>query len=39
MGWLLEAIWWLICAVLEFLGARYDWVEEEIHSKPKSDVL
>ena len=39
MGWLLEAIWSLICAVLEFLGAKYDWVEEEIHSKPKSDVL
>ena len=39
MGWLLEAIWWLICGVLEFLGAKYDWVREEIYSKPKRDVL
>jgi hypothetical protein len=39
MGWLLEAIWSLIWAVLEFFGAKYDWVKEEINSKPKSDVL
>ncbi len=39
MGWLLEAIWWFTCAVMDFLGAKYDWVKEEIHSKPKSEVL
>ncbi len=39
MNWLLEALWWLICAALELLGAKYDWVKEEVDSKPKSDVL
>jgi hypothetical protein len=39
MGWLLEAIWSLICGVLEFLGAKYDWVKEEINSKPKDGVM
>ncbi len=39
MGWLLGMIWWLICGVLEFFGAKYDWIDEEINSKPKDGVL
>ena len=38
MGWLLETIWVLICAVLEVFGAKHDWVKEEIDSKPKTLV-
>jgi hypothetical protein len=37
MGW-----WMAICvvvALLEILGARYDPVKEEIHSKPKDSVM
>jgi hypothetical protein len=39
MGWLLKVIWVLGWALIEFLGNKYDWVKEEINSKPKSDVL
>jgi len=41
MGWLLDVIWELICLVLEhaLLGAKHDWVKEEVDSEPKSDVL
>ncbi len=38
MGWW-SAIWALLAAVLDFLGDRYDWIREEIHSKPKNDVM
>jgi hypothetical protein len=42
MGWW-SAIWALLLAVLELVGARYGsvkgWVKEEIDSKPKSDVM
>jgi hypothetical protein len=39
MGWLWEITWWLICGVLEFLGVKYDWVKEEVDSKPKDSVM
>jgi hypothetical protein len=39
MGWWLKAIWVLVLALLEFLGTKYDWVKEEIESKPRSDVM
>jgi hypothetical protein len=38
MGWL-GAIWYLIASILDFLGAKWDWVEEEIKSKPRGDVV
>jgi len=38
MGWL-DAIWMLVLSILEFLGARWDWVREEIDSKPRKDVM
>jgi hypothetical protein len=37
MGWL-AAIWALVVGLFDFLGAKYDWVEEEINSKPRNDV-
>jgi len=43
MGWW-GAIGVLIVALLEFLGSKLwgskrDWVKQEIHSKPKDDVV
>ena len=38
MGWL-HAIWMLVLSILEFLGAKWDWVEEEVNSKPRKDVM
>jgi hypothetical protein len=29
----------LVLAALEFLGTEYDWVKEEIESKPRNDVM
>jgi len=26
-------------ALLDFLGVKYDWVKEEVESKPRSDVV
>jgi hypothetical protein len=34
-----SAIRTLLMAVLDFVGDRYDWVKEEINSKPKKDVI
>jgi hypothetical protein len=39
MSWLWKAIWILVVALLEFLGCKYDWVKEEIDSKPKDSVI
>jgi hypothetical protein len=39
MGWFWKAIWVLVLAALEFLGTKYDWVKEEIESKPRNDVM
>jgi hypothetical protein len=36
MQWLWETIWWLICGALDFFGAKYDTVKEEIDSKPRT---
>ena len=33
------AFWVSVLALLEFLGARYDWVKEEINAKPKDRVM
>jgi hypothetical protein len=38
MGWW-KAIWALVVALFEILGHRYDWVKEEINSKPKDSVM
>jgi len=29
----------LVLSILEFLGAKWDWVEEEVNSKPRKDVM
>jgi hypothetical protein len=39
MGWLLETIWWLICALLDFVGVKYHPITEEIKAKPKDNVI
>jgi hypothetical protein len=36
---LLEVIWHCFVALLDFLGAKYDWVKEEMESEPKRDVV
>ncbi len=38
MQWLLETILGLVCAVLDFFGAKYDTVNEEIDCKPRTVV-
>jgi len=36
---LLGVIWHCVLALLDFLGVKYDWVKEEVESKPRSDVV
>jgi hypothetical protein len=36
---LLGIFWHCLVALLDFMGAKHNWVKEEVESKPRSDVV